>query len=133
MKRHIIQVMSATLTFLAVFFALSSGWAEADKTPSKTPEVSQSLSQSPAIVMIHNRPIVIFYASLFGHSPDQRMKLCEARINRILSGKTLGKVTAKEIAAGTIITIGESDVLLITPEDANPALGQDKKEIVNRA
>ncbi|HKI50067.1 MAG TPA: mechanosensitive ion channel domain-containing protein, partial [Desulfobacteria bacterium] len=137
MKRHIIQVMSATLIFLAFFFAMSSGWAEAEIIPSKTPEVSQevsqSLSQSPAIVMIHNRPIVIFYASLFGHSPDQRMKLCEARIDRILSGKTLGKVTAKEIAAGTVIAIGESDVLLITPEDANPAFGQDKKELVDRA
>jgi small-conductance mechanosensitive channel len=137
MKRHIIQAMSAALIFLAIFLTSSSGWAEADKIPNKTPEISQdipkSLTQSPAIVMIHNRPIVIFYASLFGHSPEQRMKLCEERIDKILSGKTLGKVAAKEIGAGTIISIGESDVLLITPEDANPTFGQTRKEIVDRA
>ena len=137
MKRHIFQVMSGGLIFLAIVFALSSGWAKTDKSPSKEPktstEISQSLAQSPAIVMIHNRPIVIFYASLFGNSPEQRMKLCEERIKRVLSGKTLGKVTSKETAAGTIISIGENDLLLITPEDANPALGQNKKEIVDRA
>ncbi len=136
MKRHIIiiQIISAALVFLAIVFALSSGWAESEEKTSKaSPEVSQSLAQSPAIVMIHNRPIVIFYASLFGNSPEQRMKLCEERIKRILSGKTFGKVTAKQIGAGTVISIGENDLLLITPEDANPALGQNIKEIVDRA
>ena len=42
-------------------------------------------------------------------------------------------MTAKEIAAGTVISIGENDVILIAPGDANPALGQNKKEIVDRA
>jgi hypothetical protein len=137
MKRHIIQIMSAALLFFAIVFAISSGKAETEKSPDSNPKVptlvSLSQANSPAIVMIHNRPIVIFFKPLPGGTTEQRAKLAEERINRVLSGKTLGKVTAKEIAAGTVIAIGESDVLLITPEDANPAFGQDKKELVDRA
>ena len=133
MKRCLFHATPATMIFLIIAVVLWSGTAAAGNISGKTPQVSQTLTASPAIVMIHNRPIVIFYASLFGHSPEQRMKLCEERINRILSGETLGKVTAKEIAAGTVVSIGENDVILITPGDANPALGQNKKEIVDRA
>jgi len=137
MKPHIIKGMVAAFVFLLFVLSMPSGWARTDEpvegNPEVPPEISQGMVQTPGIVMIHNRPIVIFYAPLFGNSPEQRMKLCQERIEKILSGKNLGKVTSKEIAMGTVISIGENDVLLITPADASPALGQNKKEIVDRA
>jgi len=137
MRRRIIQKVAAVLVLFCIVLAWSPGKAETEKNPSSDPKVSalasQGLTNSPAIVMIHNRPIVIFFKPLPGGTTEQRVKLAEERINRVLSGNTLGKVTSKEIEIGTIISIGENELLLITPEDANPALGQSKKEIVNRA
>ncbi len=137
MKRPIIQGMALVLASLIVVFSMSSGWAETSENPggnsSIPPEIFQGMAREPAIVMIHNRPIVIFYAPMFGHTLEQRMILAEERIKRVLAGKDPGKVTSREIALGTIISIGNSDVLLITPEDANPAYGQTRKEIVDRA
>jgi small-conductance mechanosensitive channel len=137
MKRLDLKGIAFVLIFLCIVFVFSFGWAGVEKISSGNPKVMEKVSEgpqrSPAIVMIHNRPIVIFYASLFGHTPEQRMKLAEERIKRVLSGKILGKVTSKEIAVGTIISIGENELLLVTPEDASPALGQTRKEIVARA
>ena len=137
MKRHIITGMAAAFVFFWFVLSMSSGWAKTDETvksnPEASPVISEGIAQKPGIVMIHNRPIVIFYASLFGKSPEERMNLCEERIKKILSGKDLGKVTSKQIAMGTVISIGENDAFLITSEDASPAFGQSKTEIVDRA
>ena len=142
MKRHIVQGMAAALVYFCIVLFMPSGWAGTEQTissnlPEETqenpPEISHGMGAAPAVVMIHNRPIVFFFAPLPGSTTEQRVKLAEERITRVLSGKNLGKVTSREIAPGIIISIGNNDLLLITPEDANLAFGQTKKEIVDRA
>ena len=137
MKRPIIQGIFSLSVFFLIVLSMPSGWAETSENPGGNPTVapgiSQGMLQEPAIVMVHNRPIVLFYAPISGYTPEQRVKLAEERIKRILSGKDLGKVTDRQIASGTIISIGNNDVLLITPGDADPAYGQTRQEIVDRA
>ena len=137
MRFNIVRNITALLIFFGIAFAPLSGWAASDKNAGKTPdstsEISQTSADSPALVMIHNRPIVIFYASLSGKSPQQRARLCEERISSALSEKGLGKVTTQELALGTVIFMGGKALLVITPEDANPAFGQSREEIVARA
>ena len=132
--------MSGIILALALLFTLffpPSVWAEnkdglqagafaaaKDSSPSKN---------TPAIVMIHNRPIAIFYAPLYGNTPQKRAEITEDRINKALSEKDLGKVTSKQIPLGTVISIGKKEVLLLTPGDTDPSLGETRGEIVDRA
>ncbi len=136
MRRQIIQGMTAALVFFCIVLSMPWGWAETNQTPSEDSDIPPGISRgmtSPGIVMIHNRPIVLFYGTLMGVKPEQRAILAQERINRILSRKNLGKVTSKEIAIGIVISIGEQNLLLITPEDSNPAYGETRQEVVNQA
>jgi small-conductance mechanosensitive channel len=88
--------------------------------------------QRPALVMFHNRLIAIFRASMWGMSPQERAKSIQERIDKILSARDPGKVTTKQLPEGTVIKIGNREVILITPGDV-PAFGETTDEIVKRA
>ena len=88
--------------------------------------------QSPALIMFHNRLIVIFRASMWGMSPQERAKSFGERIDKILSVHDPGKVSKKQLPEGTVIMIGKTEVILITPGDV-PVFGETTDEVVKRA
>ena len=137
MKRRINQGMAAGLVFVSIVLFTLPAWAEISELPSGNPDALPGIFRGAApeagIVMIHNRPVVLFFSPLFGRTPEQRAKLAQERINKILAGKDLGKVTIKQIPLGNAVSIGEDIALLITPEDIDPTYGQTRQEVVDSA
>ena len=122
---------------LALAFAFASSVSAEMGTRVPVTEPASQISgkreaQGPALVMIHNRPIVVFRASMFGASPHERALRVQDRINKILSERDPGKVSTKHLPEGTVILMGDKEVLLISAGDL-PAFGESAEEVVKRA
>jgi small-conductance mechanosensitive channel len=81
-------------------------------------------SDQEATLYIHNRPITVFRAKIYGDSPEERISDITKRINKIIRSGTPGDVSFQKTPIGLLFKIGEKGVFFITPEDLDPVSGE---------
>jgi len=69
---------------------------------------------------------------MWGYSPQERARAVQERIDKVLTERDPGKVSTKQLPEGTVILIGDKEVILITLGDL-PAFGESAEEVVKRA
>ncbi len=79
---------------------------------------------APAILKIHNRPIVTLRGPLLGYTPKQRVEASEERIRRLIERGEMGAVSAVTQTEGIQILIGDKGVFFVTPADVNELAGE---------
>ena len=90
-------------------------------------------AQAPAPLIVGNRTIVIFRATLLGHGPHARAEGAERRIEQLLTKEGAGAVTAHAIPQGTTIDLDGASVFVVAPQDVDEPAGATMESTVEDA
>jgi small-conductance mechanosensitive channel len=124
----------AMIIMLFVLLAAGEG-GTAEQSPPQAGvggEKAPSVAPLPpsGLVSVYNRPIVVFHASFFGHSPQERARATEGRINKLIKLGTAGKVSSRPTSEGTLILLDGQVVFMISPQDIDPIAGEGVEAVV---
>jgi small-conductance mechanosensitive channel len=84
------------------------------------------------MVMVYNRPIVVFRDTLFGSSPQQRARNTEERINTLIDSSQIGAVSIRQTSEGTIFAIAGRAMFILSPGDLDPVAGDSMEQVAER-
>ncbi len=94
------------------------------------------LSPAPAIkadtLIIQNRLIAVFRASMMGHSPAERVEKMRERIAELLDTAEKHDVAALPVAQGMLIQMGNSGIFVISPADLDSLAGETLEGVSKR-
>ncbi len=119
----------AALTGVSAIAADALSSAALDKSSLPVTKSDGAGRRPPATVVIFNRPIVRFRASLLGISPEGRMESAQERIHALLERGGEGKVTVEAIPQGAAVKIDGAMAFVVTRDDVEQ-LGDDAVSVV---
>jgi hypothetical protein len=110
------------LAILTMIFALLSA-GEGSPAGQSNFQVGAGGEKAPSVaplppaglVSVSNRPIVVFRAPVFGHSPQERARATEQRIGDLIGTGTAGKISSRSTSEGTLILADGQAVFMISP------------------
>ncbi len=82
--------------------------------------VSVDPDDTPALLKIHNRPIVTLRARFSMDNPQERVNSAVQRFRKALSGREVPKATLKAFKGGKLILVGDVVACGLTPLDLDP-------------
>jgi len=128
-------VAVAAITALIALTGLPASAAEAGASLAAPPALSASapadaagVADSAVTLMVFNRPIVRFLASLPGVPPADRARRASAEVSRILRAGGPGVVSFEQQPSGTFVLIDDIGVFPLLPGDLRE--GQTVKGVV---
>jgi small-conductance mechanosensitive channel len=119
--------MIAPLRLLLLWILAVSASAQAGPlpgVPSAAPNSATAIAAPPhARLVIANRTIFVFRATLSGYSPEERVDGARRRLERALTRGGAQMPGIHPIAEGTQVTLDGAMLFLVTPADINPLAG----------
>ena len=94
------------------------------------PAQSARTGDSPALLTVFNRPIIVLRATVFNYSPAERVQGIEQRLSELIAQGKTKKLTTRQIVEGTVIDLDGELVMLITPGDVDPLSGETLEQAV---
>jgi len=91
------------------------------------------LAQTAAPLVVGNRTIVVFRATLLGYGPRARAEGAERRIEQLLKDGGAGAVSSHAIPQGTAIELDGTTVFVVTPRDVDEPAGATMESTVDEA
>ena len=96
-----------------------------------TPAGSQS--PAPAPLVFQNREIIVFRATLLGHSPEERAEGALGRLQRVAREPGEKAVSVRAMEVGNAIELDGTAVFFVTNGDVNTLLGDTLESTTQRA
>jgi small-conductance mechanosensitive channel len=117
------RVLLSLACLLTLLCCGSSAAAEkakkAESAPADVTAPVAAIAAEPAPLLIFNRPVTVFRASLFGVSPVDRAASAKQSIERVLAKGGVGKVIDEIAPQGRIIKLDGELVFVLTPPDVD--------------
>jgi small-conductance mechanosensitive channel len=96
-------------------------------------ETTASPGQEEATLVIQNRMITVFRSRFFGRSPAVRVEGAQRQFREVITSRQVANVTARPIAQGVQVSIGEEGIFTLTPDDLDQAAEETMDEAAARA
>jgi small-conductance mechanosensitive channel len=90
-------------------------------------------AQAPAPLVVDNRTIVVFRATMLGYGPRARAEGAERRSEQLLKKGGAGAVSSHAIPQGTTIELDGTTVFVVTPQDVDEPAGATMESTVDEA
>jgi small-conductance mechanosensitive channel len=97
------------------------------------PSGAKEEERTAAPLLVQNRTITVFRATLLGHSPSARADGAARRIERLIKKGADGIVTARVIPQGMTIELDATSVFAVTPADVDEPAGDTLQSTVDDA
>jgi small-conductance mechanosensitive channel len=110
---------AAVLLLVLVMTAQMVAWGAADGE-----QQAAAPAAAPATLVVFNRPIVTFRATLFGYAPAERAVVSRQRIESLLDRPGPGSVAVQDVATGKLVLLDGVGVFFVTGGDINPLEGE---------
>jgi small-conductance mechanosensitive channel len=118
---------------LALLALALAGAAGGEEPPSPTPApAARTPRAEPATLTVGGRDVAVLRAILLGYSPKERARGAALRVKDALE-RGGGAISVRSALEGKLLEIGGHGVLLLSPEDADPLLGETFEDLVERA
>ena len=86
-----------------------------------------------AVLLVHNRVIMVFRAPLGATSTAERAAAAARRIDALIEARTRDSVSVRDIAEGTLVTVGGRPVFTVTPGDVDTLIGESPATLAAQA
>ncbi len=123
---RLIRRSMQTVRALALLIALCAGNAYGQPVSHAAVQVdyAQQSVADTSVLVIRNRSVMIFRASIGVLTPAERAAAASRRIGALLENELAAVVTARPIPEGELVSIGSTGVFTITPSDVDTLRGQ---------
>jgi small-conductance mechanosensitive channel len=124
-----LRVTGLVLTFLLPVLVL------AQDTPSlpvqfNTGTATAGATVPPALLKVFNRPIIVLRATVFDHTPADRVAAINQRFDELVAGGKTKSLTTQPSPEGTIINLDGELLMLIATGDVDPFSGGTMESLV---
>jgi small-conductance mechanosensitive channel len=99
----------------------------------KASDAKEERAAVPAALLFQNRTVIVFRASVLGHTPSARAEAAEQRIERLIRKGGEGIVTTRVIPQGMTIELDGTSMFAVTPEDVDELGGDTLQSTVDEA
>jgi small-conductance mechanosensitive channel len=97
------------------------------------PAQSNNATDGPALLRIFNRPIVVLRATVFEHTPADRVMGIERRFSELVAKGKTQSLTTRQIPEGTVIDLDGELLMLVATGDVDQLSGETMESLVQRA
>ena len=112
------SMLPAFTMMLAATLSFSQEITDKEKAIEKNLEAQ--INVEPALLKLFNRPIVVLRSSVFGHSPDDRIKMVEERFSENVKAGKIDTVSSQPSTEGTVIMMDGELLMLFSNNDLDP-------------
>jgi small-conductance mechanosensitive channel len=128
-----LSIMLIRRGLAAIAWVLLAAWAAALAQTSDlrrlSPEavadlIASARLDSPAQVVVANRPITVLRASILERSAAARAAAVQQVVAELMADGLALRISSRAIGTAAVIVAGEDDLFVILPADADPLLGE---------
>jgi small-conductance mechanosensitive channel len=126
-------VLSAAILLIGSGGVAAQGQAAAPAPTTITSALSAERAGEPSTLVLYNRPIVVFRASVVGRSPAERAAGASRLLHELIDEHVTSPVESRRLDGSTIVSVGSRGVLLITAADIDDLSGETLDAVTAQA
>jgi small-conductance mechanosensitive channel len=110
--------------------------AQVPETEPAAPESTQPTpvtNPEPALLSIGSSMVIVFRATVFGYTPEQRVGFSQVRIHNAVRDRRPATFSTQERAEGVSIYYGDHVLLMVAHGDVDPLSGESMEQTVEGA